>query len=233
MTVSGPLAGHTALVTGASRGIGEATARVLVGAGARVARVARRLPDDERFVDLPGDLSRADEVTRIIEQLITTVGVPDVVINNAGTFLYKSLEATAPDEFETTVRVNLTAAFLVLRELVPHLRRVGRGHVVTVGSVADHRAFSGNAAYAASKWGLRGLHGVFDAELREAGIRSTLVSPGPTDTSMWDAVNPDASPGLLPRAAMMSPEDVAEAILFVVTRPPRANVDLLRINPTG
>jgi len=233
MTVSGPLAGHTALVTGASRGIGEATARVLVGAGARVARIARRLPDDERFVDLPGDLSRADEVTRIIEQLITTVGVPDVVINNAGTFLYKSLEATAPDEFETTVRVNLTAAFLVLRELVPHLRRVGRGHVVTVGSVADHRAFSGNAAYAASKWGLRGLHGVFDAELREAGIRSTLVSPGPTDTSMWDAVNPDASPGLLPRAAMMSPEDVAEAILFVVTRPPRANVDLLRINPTG
>jgi len=104
---------------------------------------------------------------------------------------------------------------------------------VTVGSVADHRALPGNAAYAAAKWGLRGLHGVLEAELRATGVRCSLVSPGPTDTAMWDAVDLDATPGFLPRRAMLSPEDVADAILFVVTRPPRANVDLLRLNPTA
>lgn len=233
MTVGDALAGRTALVTGASRGIGAATARALVEAGSRVARVARQLPADKRFTDVPGDLSRSADVARIISRVIAAVGVPDIVVNNAGAFLYKPLDATEPEEFEAIVQLNLTAAFLVVRELVPHLTRLGRGHVVTVGSVADHRALPGNAAYAAAKWGLRGLHGVLDAELRGAGVRCTLVSPGPTDTPLWDDVDPDATPGLLPRRAMLSPDDVAEAILFVVTRPPRANVDLLRLNPTA
>ena len=233
MTASGALAGRTALITGASRGIGEATACALAGAGARVARVARRLPADERFTDVVGDLGRSADVARIVDEVIAAVGVPDIVVNNAGAFVFKPIEATEPDEFDVVVRVNLIAPFLVMRALVPHLKRLGRGHVVTVGSVADHRAMAGNAAYAAGKWGLRGLHGVLDRELRGAGIRCTLISPGPTDTQLWDDVDPDATPGLLPRRAMLSPDDVADAILFAVTRPARANVDLLRIGPSA
>jgi len=233
MTAGRALVGRTALVTGASRGIGAATARALAGAGARVARVARQLTPDTRFTDVAGDLRRAVDVERVINRVIAAVGVPDIIVNNAGAFLYRPLDATTPEEFDAIVQVNLTAAFLVVRELAPHLTQLGRGHVVTVGSVADHQALPGNAAYAAAKWGLRGLHGVFNAELRGAGVRCTLVSPGPTDTAMWDEVDPDTRPGFLPRRAMLSPDDVAEAILFVVTRPPRANVDLLRLNPTA
>jgi NADP-dependent 3-hydroxy acid dehydrogenase YdfG len=100
-----------------------------------------------------------------------------------------------------------------------------------VGSVADHVAFPENAAYAASKFGLRGLHETLIAEYRGSGVRLTLVSPGPTDTSVWDPVNPDAREGFIHRDGMLRPADVAEAVLFAAIRPPHVHVDWLRINP--
>lgn len=233
MTQGLPLAGRTALVTGASRGIGHATARTFTEAGARVVRIARHLAHDDRYVDFPCDITDAAAVSRTIEQLIARVGVPEILVNNAGAFLIKSLEETAVEEFERIVRVNLTGTFFVLRALAPHLRQAGRGHVVTVGSVADHVVLPGNAAYAASKWGVRGLHGIVDAEYRPHGIRCTLVSPGPTDTEAWDPIDPDAKPEFLPRRAMLRPDDVAEAILFAVTRPEHVNVDLVRVRPVS
>jgi len=103
--------------------------------------------------------------------------------------------------------------------------------MVTIGSVADHAAFSGNTAYAASKFGLRGLHETLLAEYRGSGMRFTLVSPGPTDTAAWDAVDPDSRPGFTPRARMLRPGDVAEAVLFAATRPSHVQVDWLRLGP--
>ena len=129
------------------------------------------------------------------------------------------------------IGANLRGPFYVARAFLPGMREAGRGAFITVGSIADHVAFPENAAYAASKFGLRGLHETLIAEYRGSGVRLTLVSPGPTDTSVWDPVNPDAREGFIHRAGMLRPDDVAEAVVFAASRPPHVHVDWLRINP--
>ena len=223
------------MVTGASRGIGLAVADELQGAGAHVVRLARSLSaaSAEGRTDIPCDITKEEEVERAVMQLVGDVGVPDIVVNNAGTFLLKPLAETTMAEFQHQLTVNLMGPFLVLRALLPHLIRKERTHVVTIGSIADHAAFPGNAAYGASKYGLRGLHEVLSRELADTDVRMTLVSPGPTDTKLWSRLDSEASEDLLDRSDMLHPEDVAAAVLFAVTRPPRANVELIRITPAG
>jgi NAD(P)-dependent dehydrogenase (short-subunit alcohol dehydrogenase family) len=226
------LAGRVALVTGASRGIGAATAEALRAAGARVVRVARALPPGEDFLDLPADLTDAAQVEALAERVRREVGPPDVVVSNAGGFLLRPLEQTTVADFDAQVAINLRAAFAVARAFLPMLRDAGRGCFVTVGSVADHVGFPENAAYAASKYGLRGLHETLLAEFRGTGVRLTLVSPGPTDTDIWGPFDPDRREGFPRRAEMLRPADVANAVLFVATRPPHVLVDWLRLGPT-
>jgi NAD(P)-dependent dehydrogenase (short-subunit alcohol dehydrogenase family) len=227
------LAGRVALVTGASRGIGAAVAEAFRAAGATVVRVARSLDDasHQAGLDIRADLTDTAQVSKMAERVRAETGVPDVVVHNAGGFLLKRLADTTPSEFDEQVRVNLRAAFLVARELLPAMAALGRGTYVGVGSVADHVGFPENAAYAAAKYGLRGLHETLVAEYRGTGVRLTLVSPGPTDTAIWDPFDPDHRPGFPARAAMLRPSDVADAILFVATRPPSVQVDWLRLGP--
>lgn len=225
------LAGRVALVTGASRGIGAATAEALRAAGARVVRVARALAPGQDFLDLPADLTDAAQVDALAGRVQREVGPPDVVVSNAGGFLLRSLEQTTVADFDAQLAINLRAAFAVARAFLPMLRDAGRGSFVTVGSVADHVGFPENAAYAASKYGLRGLHETLLAEYRGTGVRLTLVSPGPTDTGIWAPYDPDRRKGFPRRAEMLRPGDVADAILFVATRPPHVLVDWLRLGP--
>ncbi len=230
-----PLAGRTALVTGASRGIGLAVAEELRAAGAHVIRVARSLADAEadRETTRRADLSRGAEVERVMRQLLAERGAPDIVVNNAGVFYVRYLADTTPEMFAESLAVNLTAPFLVVRALLPHLIKRNAGHLVTLGSVSDHVAFPGNAAYTASKFGVRGLHEVIQREIAGTGVRATLISPGPVNTDAWDPINPDRLPGFTKRADMMRPEDVAEAVLFAVTRPARVDVTEIRLMPGG
>jgi NAD(P)-dependent dehydrogenase (short-subunit alcohol dehydrogenase family) len=230
-----PLAGQSALVTGASRGIGAAVARALAQAGARVVRVARRLPDTDEpgWLDFPCDLTDADQVERLARGVLEVVGTPAVLVNNAGGFLLRPLEETAPADFDAQIALNLRGSFLLARAFLPAMREAGGGVFVSIGSVADHTGFPENAAYAASKYGLRGLHETLAAEYRGTGVRLTLVSPGATDTSIWDPFAPERRPGFPPRAAMLRPEDVADAVLFAATRPAHVHVDWIRLQPSG
>lgn len=226
-----PLAGQLAVVTGASRGIGAAAADLLAEAGARVVRVSRSLPPGHHaFVDLPCDLTNPaawqDTSRRILE-----LGPPAIVVSNAGSFVMKMLHETTQADFDAQLDVNLRAPFAVAHALLPAMRAAGRGTFIHVGSVADHSAFPENAAYSASKFGLRGLHEVLVAEYRGTGVRLSLVSPGPTDTAVWDPIDPDHLPHLPNRANMLRPADVAEAILFIATRPPQVHIDWLRLGP--
>ncbi|HTR20125.1 MAG TPA: SDR family oxidoreductase [Gemmatimonadales bacterium] len=230
-----PLRGSIALVTGASRGIGLAVSDELRAAGAHVVRLARSLTDGsgDRETTWRCDLGRADEVERVIARTLEQVGVPDVVVNNAGVFFSKPLAEVSPVEFADLIAVNLTGPFLVARALVPHLVRRGHGHLVTIGSSSDHIPYTGSAAYAASKYGVRGLHEVIAAEVAASGVRTTLVSPGSVDTDLWNAIDPDAKPGFRKRKDMLRAEDVAEAVLFAVTRPQRVDVTEIRLMPSA
>jgi 3alpha(or 20beta)-hydroxysteroid dehydrogenase len=227
------LAGQVAVVTGASRGIGAATAAMLASAGARVLRIARSLPggSGSGFNDFPCDLTDSAAWQSTATRILAEFGPPGIVVSNAGAFMMKPLHETTQDEFDAQVEINLRAPFAVARALLPAMRAAGRGTFIHIGSVADHSAFSGNAAYAASKFGLRGLHEVLAVEYGGSGVRLCLVSPGPTDTSVWDPVDPDHQPSLPDRASMLRPGDVAEAVLFVATRPPQVHVDWLRLGP--
>jgi NADP-dependent 3-hydroxy acid dehydrogenase YdfG len=231
------LEGRNAVVTGASRGIGLAVARAIAGAGARVAMLARsvdRLAAEAerlhgRALAVPCDLTRDDDVARALRVIDERLGDVDVLVSNAGVFPLGAVGAMPPREFARAVTLNLVAPYHVLHHLVPRMRRRGQGHVVTVGSVADRVAYPENAAYAAGKYGARGVHEVLREELRGSGVRASLVSPGPVDTEMWDAIDPDNRPGFTKRALMLRPEDVADAVLWVVTRPSTVNVDELRV----
>ena len=227
------LARMVAVVTGASRGIGAATAELLASEGAQVIRVARSLAAGSHgsFHDVPCDLTDPAQVNRLGVRIVTQHGAPDIVVSNAGSFLLRPLEKTDPAEFQQQLAVNLAAPFNVARAFLPAMRNAGKGSFINMGSIADHVGFPENAAYAASKFGLRGLHETLVAEYRGSGVRLTLVSPGPTDTDMWDGVDLEQRPELTPRFRMLRPNDVAEAVVFVATRPAHVLVDWLRLGP--
>lgn len=228
-----PLEGRTAVVTGASRGIGLEIADRLEADGARVVRVSRSLQDQKsgNRIEIRCDLTRDADAQDLARQVLESFGPPAVLVSNAGTFLLKRFEQTSSADFAEQLGANLQGAFHVTRAFLPAMREAGGGRLITIGSVADHRAFPGNAAYSAAKYGLRGLHEVLREEYRGSGVLCTLISPGPTDTAAWDPYDPDHRSDLPVRSAMLSPADVAEAVLFVATRSPHVDIDWLRVEP--
>jgi NADP-dependent 3-hydroxy acid dehydrogenase YdfG len=154
---------------------------------------------------------------------------PEIVVNAAGTFSLHSIEGLPAEEVRQHLAVNLEGSISVVRSTLPQLLKRGSGTLILIGSVAGRKAFPGNAAYSASKYGLRGFHEVLLEELRGSGVRATLVEPAATDTSLWDPLDPDRDPALPNRGAMLHPEQIAEAILFVATRPQEVRIPFLPI----
>lgn len=233
------LSGRTALVSGASRGIGLAIARALASEGARVGMIARNAADlvararevGGDAIALPGDMGDAGAAEAIVREATRQfAATPDIIVNNAGLFALTTVANLTVGDFARTLDVNLLGPFALVRAVLGGMRTRGSGHIVTIGSIADRQTFPENGAYAASKFGLRALHQVLRDELRGSGVRATLVSPGPVNTALWDAVDPDARAGFTPRASMLDPDSVADAVLWVVTRPPSTNVDELRVS---
>jgi NAD(P)-dependent dehydrogenase (short-subunit alcohol dehydrogenase family) len=151
-------------------------------------------------------------------------GEPDIVVNAAGAFALAPFAATEPGIFERQLAVNLLGPFLVIRGFLPGMLARGSGHIVNIGSVAGRIALPGNAGYGASKFGLRGLHEVLAAELRDTGVRASLVEPAATDTSLWDPLQPDTRNDLPSRADMLRADDVAAAVRFILEQPAAVEV---------
>ena len=213
------LDGRVALVTGASRGIGAAVARALDDAGVRLA-LASRSGDDlgiEGALARPADVRDPVALRAIADEAAARFGRLDILIVNAGVGAYGPILDLPDDHLEEMIDVNVKGAIYAVRAALPYLMRSDVGELVTIASEAGRRGLPNEAVYCASKFAQVGLTRALDHELREHGIRCTNVCPGgvATDFAMGRGRTPDM-PAL---AGMMAPEDVAETVMFVLTRP--------------
>ena len=233
------LSGGTAVVTGASRGIGAGIAEALGRQGVRVVLVARTEAKlKERAAHIKGSIPVTCDVTdpKSVEQatkrIVTELnGAPDILVNNAGIFSAAVVEQTTALSFIETINTNLVGPFLFVRAFLGDMKERKAGHIVTIGSIADRTIYTGNAAYSAAKFGLRAIHEVLRAELRGTGVRTTLISPAATATEIWNSV-PVTDPLGKPHSKrpMLDPDDVVRAVMFALTQPERVNVDELRLS---
>ena len=221
------LAGKTAIVTGASSGIGLATARALRDAGARVAGGARREERLEADVPLPLDVTDPASCERFVERSVAELGGIDVLVNAAGLALGRDpFDASSEEDEEIVLETNVHGLVRMTRLCLPHVR--DGGHIVNIGSVAGRQAYPNGALYVTSKFAVRGFTYALREDLLGRPIRITTVDPGLVETDFslvrfrGDA---ERAAGVYAGVHAMTPEDIAECILFALTRPAHVNVD--------
>jgi NADP-dependent 3-hydroxy acid dehydrogenase YdfG len=213
------LEGKVALVTGASRGIGAAVARSLAAEGVRLA-LASRSGDDlglDGAVARPCDVRRPDDLEAFAAEAVERFGGIDILVANAGVGAYGPFLDLPADQLEEMIDVNVKGTLYAVRAALPHLLQSDEADIVTLASEAGRRGLPLEAVYCASKFAQVGFTRALDHELREQGVRCSNVCPGgvATDFAMGRGRTPDM-PAL---AGMMTPDDVAEVVLFVITRP--------------
>jgi NAD(P)-dependent dehydrogenase (short-subunit alcohol dehydrogenase family) len=231
---NGALQGGAALVTGASSGLGRATAMALSLAGANVTLVARSVEELEsarkeaaksggQTLALSMDLAREDDAIRAVEQTVEAFGSIDVLVNAAGTDVPGTVEELDVEGWDRTLSVNLRAPFLLSRAAFPHMREAGGGTIVNVSSVAGKKGWANASAYCASKFGLTGFTEALADEGKEHGIRAIIVYPGAMATN-WGAFSPEerqqSEPNEAPATQVLAPERVADFIVWFVASPP-------------
>jgi NAD(P)-dependent dehydrogenase (short-subunit alcohol dehydrogenase family) len=230
-----PLAGKTALVTGASRGIGRAIALQLAGLGAELLLVARDEPaldavrrqiasDGGSANILPCDITSSAAVAALSAHIDSSGGC-DILINAAGIGRIGAPVQEMPiADFDAVLATNLRAPFLLMRAVVPHMIARGGGHIINISSLAGQGPLANGAAYAASKWALNGLSYSAAEELRAHNIRVSVIAPG--------SVNTEFGRGGKDTSKMLQPEDVANVAAMLVTQPPQAFISEVRMRPT-
>ena len=213
------LEGKVALVTGGSRGIGRAVASSLAQAGVRLG-LASRSGDDLGLggvVARPCDVRRPEQVEAIVAATVETFGRLDILVANAGVGAYGPFLELSAEHLEEMVDVNVKGTLYAVRAALPHLLESGEADIVTVASEAGRRGLPLEAVYCASKFAQVGFTRALDHELRERGVRCTNVCPGGVATDF--AMGRGRTPEMPELAGMMSAEDVAEVVLFALTRP--------------
>ncbi|HEX6702663.1 MAG TPA: SDR family NAD(P)-dependent oxidoreductase [Gaiellaceae bacterium] len=226
----GALEGKTAIVTGASSGIGAATVAALRREGARVAGGARRVERIDADVALELDVTDPESCEGFVARAVDELGGGlDVVVNGAGLALGRDPidESTEADE-RTVIETNVNGLVRITRLALPHLRELG--HIVNIGSVAGRQAYPNAALYVAAKFAVRGFTYALREDLLGRPIRITTVDPGlvQTDFSMVRFRGDETTArAVYEGVEAMRPEDIAECILFALTRPPHVNVDEL------
>jgi NADP-dependent 3-hydroxy acid dehydrogenase YdfG len=213
------LDGKVALVTGASGGIGAAVARKLHDTGASVGALSRRGDDLglERALGSACDVRDRAAVAAAVDAVVERFGRLDIVVANAGVGAYGPFLELEPEQVEAMIDVNLKGTLYTAAAALPHLIAAGEGDFLALASVAGLRAFPGESVYNASKFGQLGFVRSLDHELREHGVRATCICPGGVKTEF--AIGSGREHGDPVLEGMMTPEEVADVVLFAVTRP--------------
>lgn len=246
MSKSSALAGRRALVTGASRGIGQAVARALLASGTHVAGVGR---DRERLaVALPAvvaattrgpeppgtcvhviaDLAAEDGASRAVEEAESALGPLDVIVHAAGSGGFGRVDELGSGAWEAARRANLDATVALALATLPRMVRRGQGDFVGILSIAAVYAFPGAAAYCAAKAGALMFLRCAREDVRRHGVRVSIILPGSVNTPFWDEHELGFD-----RTAMLGADDVAQAVLAAITASDRASLDEIRILPRG
>jgi NADP-dependent 3-hydroxy acid dehydrogenase YdfG len=224
---------RVALITGASRGIGAATARLLAGEGAKLG-LASRSGDDlglDGAVGIECDVTDSAQVDAAVARTVEEHGRLDVLVNNAGVGAYGPYLELPPEQLEEMVDVNLKGTLYAVRAALPHLLESDAADIVTVASVAGLRGLPKEAVYCASKFGQVGFMRALDHELHEQGVRCTSICPGGVATDF--AMGRGRTPDMPELEGMMSGDDVAETVLFVLTRPRHVRMLTLSFRPAS
>jgi hypothetical protein len=238
---------RVALVTGASSGIGEATAEALAAEGAAVALAARREAELEDLADrleaegvetlvVPTDVTDEAEIEDMVETTHEELGSLDILVNNAGVMLLESVVEADRANFRQMVEVNLLGLMNATHAALPIMEAQGQGHIINVSSVAGRQASPRGSGYNATKFGVNGFTEALRQEVNDDGIRTTLIEPGIVDTELQEHVpDDDVQESLDEWVEEMAPltgEDVARSIRYAVTQPQHVSVNELLLRPT-
>ena len=233
------LLGQVAVVTGAGRGIGHATAMALAREGVTVVLAARTRQQlaataaeiretGGAALAIPTDVTQDAAVEAKVEQAIAELGRLDILVTAAGVASFGPVSGTKPTDWDGMLAVNLRAVMVTCRAVLPIMIRQRRGTIINVASVAAQRAIPGAAVYTATKAGVVGFSRVLAEELRSEGVRVGVLVPGAVDTPLWDAI-----PGSPDRSRMLRPADVARAAVLMASLPPGATLEELTLLPQG
>ncbi len=224
-----------ALVTGAGRGIGRSIALRLAANGANVSLAARtasqlRAVQEEieaggaQAVSFPIDVSSEPDVIRLVRDTIDRFGRLDVLVNNAGIGVFRLLAETSTEEWDRVMAVNVRGPFLLCREALPYLKQRERSFVINITSVVGLKGYAKQAAYSASKHAVMGMTKAFAREVQADGVRVHAICPGGVDTELAGQARPD-----LDRSVLIQPDEIADIVLFLVTREGNAVVDQIDV----
>jgi NADP-dependent 3-hydroxy acid dehydrogenase YdfG len=219
------------MITGASSGIGAATARHAAQAGYRLVLAARstdrldalaaELGGPDRAIAVTCDVTEFDQQKALVEATLERYGQLDVAFANAGFGASRGFMAESPEQWKSMVLTNVYGAALTIRATMPALKE-SRGHLLLTGSVAGRRALPGSL-YSATKWAVTGMGESARQEFNDTGVRVTLIEPGMVDTPFFD----DGAP-----AGALQPDDIARAVMFAVSQPPHVDVNEILVRPT-
>jgi len=247
-----PLGGTVALVTGASSGIGEASAKALAAQGAKVAVAARRLERLERLATeigrgghtalaIKADITDRRQATEAVERTVEELGALDILVNNAGQMLLGPIEGAPTEEWDRMIDLNLKGLIETTHAALPHLlaaardSRRGCADVVNISSVAGRVARAGSGVYNLTKHGVGAFSESFRQEFAGRKIRSIVVEPGAVDTELTDHIRDEIRGRVRERFAdiqVLGSADIADAIVYAVTRPAHVSVNEILIRPT-